>query len=77
MLAEFGNCNPCTAILYRASTGPEKGFPCKFFPNRENPVFITGMGVLSANIFRVFEQHLLFEWIVGQCSSIGHCRKQP
>ena len=30
-----------TAIPYRASTGPEQGFPCVVFPHRENPVFIT------------------------------------
>ena len=30
-----------TAIPYRASTGPEKGFPCVVFPHRENPVFIS------------------------------------
>ena len=31
-----------TAILYRASTGPEQGFACVLFPHKENPVFITG-----------------------------------
>ena len=31
-----------TAILYRASTGPEEGFPCVIFPHREKPVFNTG-----------------------------------
>ena len=31
-----------TAIPYRASTGPEQGFPCVLFPHREKPVFITG-----------------------------------
>ena len=31
----------CTAIQYRASTGPEQGFPCVVFPNRESTVFIT------------------------------------
>ena len=31
-----------TAILYRASTGPETGFSCVVFPHRENIVFITG-----------------------------------
>ena len=30
-----------TAIPYRASTGPEQGFPCVVFPHRENPVFIS------------------------------------
>ena len=28
-----------TAIPYRASTGPEQGFPCVVFPHREKPVF--------------------------------------
>ena len=31
-----------TAIPYRASTGPEQGFPCEDFPYREKPFFITG-----------------------------------
>ena len=31
----------CTAIPYRASTGPEQGFPCVVFPHREKPVFNT------------------------------------
>ena len=31
-----------TAIPYRASTGPEQGFPCVLFPHKEKPVFITG-----------------------------------
>ena len=31
-----------TAIPYRASTGPEQGFPCEVFPHREKPFFITG-----------------------------------
>ena len=30
-----------TAIPYRASTGPEQGFPCVVFPHREKPVFIS------------------------------------
>jgi hypothetical protein len=30
-----------TAIPYRASTGPEQGFPCVVFPDREKPVSIT------------------------------------
>ena len=34
--------NKYTAIPYRASTGPEQGFPCVVFPHREKPVFITG-----------------------------------
>ena len=32
----------CTAIPYRASTGPEQGFPCVVNYDREKPVFITG-----------------------------------
>ena len=35
-------CCMYTAIPYRASTGPEQGFPCVVFPHREIPVFITG-----------------------------------
>ena len=31
-----------TAIPYRASTGPEQGFPCVVFPRREKSVFNTG-----------------------------------
>ena len=31
-----------TAIPYRASTGPEQGFPCVLFPHREKNVFVTG-----------------------------------
>ena len=31
-----------TAIPYRASTGPEQGFPCVVFPHRGKPVFNTG-----------------------------------
>ena len=30
-----------TAFPYRASTGPEQGFPCVVFPHREKPVFIS------------------------------------
>ena len=40
-----------TAIPYRVSTGPEQGFPCVLFPNRENPVFIAG---IPANANRFF-----------------------
>ena len=32
----------CTAIPYRASTGPEQGFPRVVNYHREKPVFITG-----------------------------------
>ena len=31
----------CTAIQYRASTGPEQSFPCVVFPHREKPFFIS------------------------------------
>jgi hypothetical protein len=30
-----------TAIPYRASRGPEQGFPCVVFPHSKNPVFIS------------------------------------
>ena len=53
-ILQFAN----TAILYRASTGPEQGFPCEVFHTGKNlfslqgtpvliagtPVFITGNG---------------------------------
>ena len=42
-----------TAIPYRASTGPEQGFPCVVFPHRENPVFIAGFLVDENRIFPV------------------------
>ena len=42
-----------TAILYRASTGPEQGFPCVVFPHREKPVFITGFPVDENRFFPV------------------------
>ena len=43
------HCNPVQG-QYKASTGPEQGFPCVVFPHREklhreNPVFITGIGL--------------------------------
>jgi hypothetical protein len=40
-----------TAIPYRASTGPEQGFPCVVFPHREKPVFITGF---PGDVNRIF-----------------------
>ena len=40
-----------TAFPYRASTGPEQGFPCVLFPHREKPVFITR---IPANENRIF-----------------------
>ena len=36
------HCKYYTAIPYRASTGPEQGFPCVVNSHREKPVFITG-----------------------------------
>ena len=42
-----------TAIPYRASTGPEQGFPCVVFPHRENPVFIAGFPVDESRFFPV------------------------
>ena len=36
-----------TAIPYRASTGPEKGFPCVVFPHREKPVFLAWIPVMK------------------------------
>ena len=39
------HCNPVQgqyrASTYRASTGPEQGFPCVLFPHREKPVYIS------------------------------------
>ena len=43
----------CTAIPYRVNTGPELGFPCKFFPNREKLVFITGIPANGNRFFPV------------------------
>jgi hypothetical protein len=45
--------NESTAIPYRASTGPEQGFPCVVFPHRENPVFIAGFPVDENRFFPV------------------------
>ena len=42
-----------TAIPYRASTGPEQGFPCVVFPHREKPVFIAGFPVDENRFFPV------------------------
>ena len=44
-----------TAIPYRASTGPEQGFPCVVFPYRENPVFIAGFPVDENRFFPVWK----------------------
>ena len=41
----------CTAIPYRASTGPEQGFPCVIFPHREKPVLIAGFQVEENRFF--------------------------
>ena len=46
------NCHH-TAITYRASTGPEQGFPCVVFPPREKPVFIVGFPVDENRFFPV------------------------
>ena len=43
----------CTAIPYRVSTGPEQGFPCVLFTNREKPVFITGIAANENRFFPV------------------------
>ena len=42
-----------TAIPYRVSTGPEQGFPCVLFPNREKPAFITGIPAIGNRFFPV------------------------
>ena len=42
-----------TAIPYRVSTGPEQGFPFVLFPNREIPVFITGIPANGNRFFPV------------------------
>ena len=46
----FDNFNSfaCTAILYRASTGPEQGFPCEFFHTGKNLFSLQGNPVLIA-----------------------------
>ena len=46
------NCHH-TTITYRASTGPEQGFPCVVFPPREKPVFIVGFPVDENRFFPV------------------------
>ena len=50
---ENGSKKVNTAIPYRVSTGPEQGFPCKFFPNREKSVFITGIPANENRFFHV------------------------
>ena len=43
------NClSRCTAILYRASTGPEQGFPCDPFLTGKNLFLLQGNPVLIA-----------------------------
>ena len=42
-----------TAIPYRVSTGPEQGFSCVLFPNREKPVFITRIPANGNRFFPV------------------------
>ena len=46
-----------TAIPYRASTGPEQGFPCVLFPHREKPVFITGFPANENRFFPVWKYY--------------------
>ena len=43
----------CTTILYRASTGPDQGFPCAVFPHREKLVFNTGFPGVENRFFPV------------------------
>ena len=43
-----------TAIPYRVSTGPEQGFPCVLFPNREKPVFISWDPCNENRVFPVY-----------------------
>ena len=52
MVADSANSG-YTAIPYRVSTGPEQGFPCVLFPNREKPVFITGIPANGNRFFPV------------------------
>jgi hypothetical protein len=44
--------NPLQMKPLRVSTGPEQGFPCKFFPNKEKPVF-TGIPTNQNRFFPV------------------------
>jgi hypothetical protein len=37
---ENKNSDQHTVLPYRASTRPDQGFPCVFYPHREKPVFI-------------------------------------
>ena len=50
---KIGKILTYTAIPYRVSTGPEQGFPCVLFPNREKPVFITGIPANGNRFFPV------------------------
>ena len=52
-IASFLKLDCYTAIPYRVSTGPEQGFPCVLFPNREKPVFITGIPANGNRFFPV------------------------
>ena len=74
----------CTAIPYRASTGPEQGFPCVVFPHREKPVFIAGFPVDENRFFPVgnttqgkpcFHYRDGFAVYVHIPSELGCCKK--
>ena len=52
-IIEESMVHECTAIPYRASTGPEQGFPCVLLPHREKPAFITGVPVDINRFFPV------------------------
>ena len=42
------NCpGKSTTIPYRVSTGPEQGFPCVVFPNRENLLLVVGIPLMK------------------------------
>ena len=74
------NVRLCTAIPYRASTGPEQGFPCEVFHTGKNlfslqgtpvliagtPVFITGI-----SLWENFTGKTLFSLQGLQCSRAG------
>jgi hypothetical protein len=61
-----------TAIPYKASTGPEQGFPCVVFPHREKHVFITGFPGDENRIFPVRKTTPVFITGMGlQCGYFG------
>ena len=53
LFAQPNDSTQYTAIPYRASTGPEQGFPCVVFTHREKPVFIAGFPVDENRFFSV------------------------